>query len=40
LGENDRLLEKLGITYTLLKAPSGWKVVVVIAHDEGVVLVK
>jgi len=26
--------------YTLLKTPSGWKVVVVIAHDEGVVLVE
>jgi hypothetical protein len=40
LGENDKLLEKLGITYTLLKTPSGWKVVVVVAHDEGVVLVR
>jgi hypothetical protein len=40
LGEGDKLLEKLGITYTLLKTPSGWKVVVAIAHDAGVVLVE
>ena len=40
LGKDDEVLEKLGITYTLLKTPSGWKVVVVIAHDEGVILVK
>jgi len=40
LGENNKLLEELGATYTLLKTPSGWKVVVVIAHDEGVVLVE
>jgi hypothetical protein len=40
LGEDDKLLETLGITYTLLKGPSGWKVVVVVAHDAEVVLVK
>ena len=40
LGRNDELLEKLGITYTLIKTPSGWKVVVVVAHDDAVVLIE
>jgi len=40
LGGNDELLETLGITYTLIKASSGWKVVVVVAHDDAVVLVE
>lgn len=40
LDEKGKLLEKLGITYTLLKGPAGWKVVVVIAHDADVVLIK
>jgi ketosteroid isomerase-like protein len=39
LGENDRLLEKFGATYTLLETPAGWKVVVATVHDEDVVLV-
>ena len=39
LGEGDKLLGTLGITYTLLKTSTGWKVVVVTAHDAGVVLV-
>jgi len=39
LGENDKLLEKFGATYTLLETPSGWKVVVATVHDENVILV-
>ena len=34
LGENDTLLESFGATYTLLKTPEGWKVVVAAVHDE------
>jgi len=36
LGENDELLETLGIMYTLLKTASGWKVVVATLHDADV----
>lgn len=39
LGENDKLLEKFGATYTLLETPAGWKVVVATVHDEDVILV-
>jgi NTF2-like protein (DUF6841) len=39
LGENDKLLEKFGATYTLLETPAGWKVVVAMVHDEDVILV-
>ena len=40
LGENDKLLEKFGATYTLLETPAGWKVVVATVHDEDVILVE
>lgn len=39
LGENDRLLEKFGSTYTLLNTAAGWKVVVAAGHGYDVVLV-
>lgn len=39
LGENDKLLERFGATYTLLDTPAGWKVVVATVHDPDVVLV-
>ena len=35
-GANNKLLEKLGATYSFITKPSGWNVVT--AHDEGVVL--
>lgn len=39
LGENDKLLEKFGATYTLLETPKGWKVVVATVHDKDAILV-
>ena len=39
LGNNDEVLEKFGATYTLLDTAAGWKIVVVTAHDDDVVLV-
>lgn len=39
LGDNDKLLEKFGSTYTLLETAEGWKVVVATGHDYDVVLV-
>lgn len=39
LGENDEVLEKFGSTYTLLDTAAGWKVVVVLGHDDDAVLV-
>ena len=39
LGEDDKLLEKFGATYTLLETPAGWKVVVATVHDDDVILV-
>ena len=40
LGDNDKVLEKFGSTYTLLDTAAGWKVVVTAGHDYDVVLVK
>ena len=39
LGENDRLLETFGATYTLLETSAGWKVVMATLHDEDVILI-
>ena len=39
LGENDKVLETFGATYTLLETPGGWKVVVAAVHDADVILV-
>lgn len=39
LGENDKVLEKFGSTYTLLDTDAGWKVVVAAGHGYDVVLV-
>ena len=39
LGQGGEVLEYLGVTYTLVKGDSGWKVAVVTIHDENVVLV-
>ena len=39
LGDEDKLLEKFGATYTLIETSEGWKVVVATAHDHDVVLV-
>lgn len=39
LGENDKLLETFGATYTLLETSAGWKVVMATLHDEDVILV-
>jgi hypothetical protein len=38
LGRNDKVLERLGALYTLVKLGSEWKVAVVTVHDEDVVL--
>ncbi|MEQ8496134.1 MAG: nuclear transport factor 2 family protein [Gammaproteobacteria bacterium] len=34
LGEDDKLLEAFGATYTLLDTPAGWKIVVAAVHDN------
>jgi len=39
LGENDKLLETFGATYTLVETSVGWKVVMAALHDEDVILV-